>query len=145
MRMNHRHHDQGNEHTMKDILHAVNRLNEGMDHMALIWERLEAKVAALKTVEDSLIALLKTYFEATKDAVQNAKDLAEAQTKIDALETEAQAQVSAMADAVAANTPAGPGTPPPVIDPVTGLPVDPNAPVIDPTVPDGTPALRRRR
>lgn len=139
--MNHGHH-----HHEDKILVALDKLNDRMDHMALVWERLEAKVAGLKTVEDSLVALLKTYFEATKDAVQNAKDLAEAQAKIDALETEAQGQIDALAAAVVANTPAaGPGTPPPVpTDPVTGQPVDPNAPVNDPNVPSGFSRGRRR-
>lgn len=125
------------------LTHAVNTLIERIDHMALVWERLEAKVAALKTVEDSLIALLTNFAQAVKDAVQNAKDLAEAQAHIEVLDGELQAQTDALSAALVANTPAGPATPPPVVtDPSTGQPVDPNAPVNDPNVPSG---MRRRR
>jgi hypothetical protein len=127
------------------LLHAINHLNQRIEHMTLVWERLEAKVAGLKTVEDSLIALLKEFFAASKDAVQNAKDLAEAQTKIDGLEADAQGQIDKMAAAVQANTPGGPANPPVPTDPTTGAPVDPSAPVNDPSVDPSTLRSSRRR
>jgi predicted RNase H-like nuclease (RuvC/YqgF family) len=125
------------------LIHAINHLNQRIEHMTIVWERLEAKVSALKTIEESVVALIKTFTDAMKDAVQNAKDLADAQVKIDALEADFTAQAKTLGDAVAAGQPGVP-VPPVPTDPTTGAPVDPNAPVNDPSVDPSTLRSRRR-
>lgn len=130
------------DHEQK-LIHAIDHLTKRIDHMAIVWERLEAKVAALKGIEESVVALIKSFTEAMKDAVQNARDLADAQVKIDALEQDFTAQADTLAAAVASGQPGSP-TPPVPTDPTTGAPVDPNAPVVDPSVDPATLRSRRR-
>jgi hypothetical protein len=68
---------------------------------------IQAAVAAEKTVEDSVLALLSGLAQQLKDAIAN-NDPAAMQAVVDSLNSNA----SAMAAAVTANTPAPPAPPP---------------------------------
>ena len=83
------------------IIQSINSLKEGVNKMAATLDDLLTKVAAEKTVDDSIIALLVDV-KAKLDAAIASGDLTKIQAIADALDAEQQKIVAA----VVANTPA---------------------------------------
>lgn len=84
------------EHKLDHILHKL-------EHIMATLKDIQDAVAAEKTVEDSIIALLTQISQQLKDAITANDPAAMAQVVADL-----DAHRQALADAVTANTPAGP-------------------------------------
>ena len=80
---------------------ALTHIIEKVEEMALNFARLEQEIAQNSDVIQSVITLLTQIADAIRDAAAN-------QQKVEALATQLDAQTQAMADAVAASTPAAP-------------------------------------
>lgn len=80
---------------------ALTHLIEGFEKMALDFARLETEVSENSSVIQSVITLLTNIADAIRDAAAN-------QAKVEALATQLDGQTQALADAVAASTPAAP-------------------------------------
>lgn len=91
------------EAKLGDILTALNTLLQRTKDMAATLDDVVAKVAALSTVEDSVVSLL-TSIKAQLDAAIASGDMTKVQAVADALD----AQKQKLADAVTANTPTPP-------------------------------------
>ena len=78
---------------------ALTHIIEKVEEMALNFARLEQEIAQNSDVIQSVITLLTQIADAIRDAAAN-------QQKVEALATQLDAQTQAMADAVAASTPA---------------------------------------
>lgn len=77
---------------------------ERLEQMALDFTRLEQEVAQNSDVIQSVVTLLTNIADAIRDAAGN-------QQKVEALATKLDTQTQALADAVAASTPADPTQP----------------------------------
>jgi|SRR6185295_14602257 len=80
---------------------ALTHIIEKVEQMALDFARLETEVSENSNVIQSVITLLTNIADAIRDAAAD-------QAKVEALATQLDGQTQALADAVAASTPAAP-------------------------------------
>jgi len=80
---------------------ALTHIIEKVEQMAIDFARLETEVSENSSVIQSVITLLTNIAGAIRDAAAN-------QAKVEALATQLDGQTQALADAVAASTPAAP-------------------------------------
>jgi O-glycosyl hydrolase len=86
-------------HTLKEILMATKELTQSITD-------LTAAVASESTVIQSAVTLINGFGQRILDAIAGAADETEAVTAVQAIVAQAQSDASALAAAVAANTPA---------------------------------------
>ncbi len=87
------------EEALKTILARLNK-------MALNFSRVEQEVSEISSVVDSAVTLLQQVAQEIRDSAGN-------QAKLDKLATDLDAKATALAEAIAANTPADPENPQP--------------------------------
>jgi Skp family chaperone for outer membrane proteins len=104
------------------IAFLLTQLDKKVNHMTINLDRLTADVAAIKTVDASILALFAAFVVQIKDlrdqlaAAIAASDPAAQQAvqdKLDALATDLETESAALSGAVTANTPAAPVEPTP--------------------------------
>lgn len=83
------------------IEEALNTIIKRLNQMALNFSRLEAEVTEISSAVDSAVTLIQRIAQEIRDSITN-------QAKLEELANSLDAKATALAEAVAANTPAEP-------------------------------------